>query len=222
MQQGGRPWALALLINWAPAELGKGTALLIRHWSLLIRGRVRWSLRRATSVLYYIDKYLWCISYWQTIVFFISLTCSLSLCLTNMCGFIWYIILTSRPSMSIVQIYTVVSMLLQTRLATSKLGGAMLVKAIYSIYLNIYDIFQCISCISIYISIFTIYCVSMLLQTGLAICNALSLLAGRCNATLVKGNIFPTWDLLNLTVLLACLYTLLTILVSLPELWIIE
>ena len=100
MQQGARPWALALLINWAPAELGKGPALLIRHWSLLIRGRVRWSLRRPTSVLYYIDKYLWCISYWQTIVFFISLTCSLSLCLTNMCGFIWYIILTRKLLLS--------------------------------------------------------------------------------------------------------------------------
>ena len=41
MQQGARPWALALLINSAPAELGKGPALLIRHWSLLIGGWVR-------------------------------------------------------------------------------------------------------------------------------------------------------------------------------------
>ena len=151
MQQGARPWALALLINWAPAELGKGPALLIRHWSLLIRGRVRWSLRRPTSVLNYIDKYLWFISYWQTIVFFISLTCSLSLCLTNMCGFIWYIILTSRPSMSIVQIYTVVSMLMQTRLATSKLGWCNVGQG------NIFNISQYLWYISMYFMYFNVY-----------------------------------------------------------------
>ena len=58
----------------------------------------------------------------------------------------FYIILTSRPSMSIVHmIYSSVSMLLQTGLAISICWvGAILVKAIHSIYFNIYNIFQCI------------------------------------------------------------------------------
>ena len=144
MQEGARPWALGLLINSAPAELGKGPALLICHWSLLIGGRVRWSLRRATSVLYYIDKYLWCISYWQTLVLFISLTlslCSISLSLTNMCVFISY---WQAVRLCLLSIWYTVLWVCCCRQALRFpcWVGAILVKAIHSIYFDIYNIFQ--------------------------------------------------------------------------------